>query len=371
MRSATCSIWRISNNFSGMSAKLPLRYKVTITVNMISLENTEEYKEFADLVKIGLGDTVRCYNKRLGIGTSARAIKIKWDCITNSVKEVTLGDYQYDFLKKWNSTTQKISAILNKDGSVMAEKVQGILDGIQTQLKIQSTAAKKVDGRVFCIEDTDELSDLYGCTILGTQGLQIAHEKNAKGEWDWITAMTVKGILADAIIAGLLSDKSGKNWWNLDTGEFCITEGVLRINGSVAKYGFDYTAEEYDILNKKILGIEETTIEDLERYDFDGDGNLTVFDLITLRQLVDGTLESKVLNTSVEINPLESQNIIKTQGVSIGIRGIKVYSLKADDVYSNNYYIYENNRFVKGYTGTFNVADHTVNVVGGLITSII
>lgn len=199
-------------------------FKVTIEVDMVVLENTEEYKDFQDLVRIGLGDTVRCYNTRIGIATEARAIKIKWDCITDSVESVTLGDYQYDFLKEWSSTIEKIENVINKDGNVVAERVQGILDGIKTQIKVQSTAAKPVDGRVFIVEDLDPESPLYGCMIFGTQGIQISKKRTADGRaWDFSTAMTANGIIADAIITGLLSDKSGKNWWNLDTGELNLS----------------------------------------------------------------------------------------------------------------------------------------------------
>lgn len=199
-------------------------FKVTISVEMAALENTEEYKDFKDLVKVGLGDTVYCNNSRLGITTTARAIRIKWDCITDSVKEVVLGDYEYDILNEWGSTIKKVESILNKDGTVTAERVKGILDGINTMIKIQSSAAKKVDGRVFMIEDLDEESPLYGCMIAGTQGIQISKKRTEDGRgWDFTTAMTAEGIIADAIIAGILTDKLGKNSWNLNTGEMNIS----------------------------------------------------------------------------------------------------------------------------------------------------
>ena len=112
---------------------------VTIEVDMVALENTEEYKDFTDLVKVGLGDTVGCYNSKLDITTQARAIKIVWDCITDSIKSVILGDYAENVLDAFGSSISRIESIFNKNGTVMAERVQGILDGIKTQLKIQST----------------------------------------------------------------------------------------------------------------------------------------------------------------------------------------------------------------------------------------
>ena len=59
---------------------------------------------------------------------------------------------------------------------------------------------------------------------MGTQGLEISKTRTADGRnWDWTTAMTAEGIMAGTIIAGIISDKTGKSWWNLDTGEMQMT----------------------------------------------------------------------------------------------------------------------------------------------------
>lgn len=208
---------------------------VTIEVDMIALENTDEYKEFTDLVKVGLGDIVGCYNSKLDITTQARAIKVVWDCITDSIKSVVLGDYEKNVLDAFGSTISRIESIFNKDGTVMAERVQGILDGIKTQLKIQSTAAQPVEGRAFVIEDLDPESPTYGCMVFGTQGVQISKQRTADGRgWDWTTAMTASGIVADVIIAGLLTDKKGNNSWNLETGEMNI-KGAFLSNSKIVQ----------------------------------------------------------------------------------------------------------------------------------------
>lgn len=210
-------------------------YKVTIDIDMVSIENTEEYKDFTDLVKIGLGDTVGCYNRRLGITTKARAIVLKWDCITDSVKEVTLGDYEYNVLDQWNSTVSKIENIVNSDGTVAAEKIQGILDAISVQLRYQKDAAHKQDVRAILFEDLDPESQLYGALAIGTQGIQISQTRTADGrDWDWTTAATAKGMIADVIITGLISDKLGRNWWNLDTSEFQLASTTAVGDSTVA-----------------------------------------------------------------------------------------------------------------------------------------
>lgn len=71
---------------------------ITLNVDLVDLSRTEEYKEFAGLEKVSLGDTVGVYHPDLGISTEERVIEITWDCINDSVKKLTLGDYEYNYL---------------------------------------------------------------------------------------------------------------------------------------------------------------------------------------------------------------------------------------------------------------------------------
>lgn len=179
--------------------------KVTIRADMVLLQNTEQYQEIRELEEVSLGDTVHCVNNHLGITTDARVIELEYDCVRKKVSAVVIGDFQKNYFDGVTSSTQKIDSVINPNGTVMADKVQGILNGIQTQLQIQSTISQKVDGVVFRIEDLDPESPTYGCMILGTQGLQISKTRTEDGkDWDWSTAMTAGGIVADTIVSGIL-----------------------------------------------------------------------------------------------------------------------------------------------------------------------
>lgn len=217
--------------------------KVSISADMILLQDTDQYKDYKVLESVSLGDTIHCKHSKLGIVTDARVIALEYDCIQKRVTSVELGDFKNDYFDRVTSSTGKVESIINPDGTIMAEKVQGILNGIYTQLKLQSTVAQKVKGRAFTVEDLDPDSDLFGCMTWGTQGLQLATRRTADGkDWDWTTAVTARGILADAIIAGILTDKTGKNYWNLDTGEFRLSGEAFKVD--------DQTVEDY--VNGKI-----------------------------------------------------------------------------------------------------------------------
>lgn len=225
--------------------------KVSISADMILLQDTDQYKDYKVLESVSLGDTIHCKHSKLGIVTDARVIALEYDCIQKRVTSVELGDFESNYFDRVTSSTDKIESIIAPDGSVMAEKVQGILNGIYTQLKLQSTVAQKVNGRAFTVEDLDPDSPLYGCMTWGTQGLQLAVRRTADGrDWDWTTAITAHGIFAGAIIAGVLADKTGKNYWNLDTGEFRLSAEAFKVD--------DQTVEDY--VNGKINGMTQEEI---------------------------------------------------------------------------------------------------------------
>ncbi len=202
---------------------------VTIKVSMIDLSKTEQYKDFEGLISVGLGDTVHCYNYKLGITTEARIIKLTWDCIKNEAGEMTLGDYEYNYFDELTSSLQAVSQIIGPGNTVIAERVAGVLNAINTQLRYQKNVAQTADVRAILFEDTNPESPTYGAMCLGTQGFQIADSRTEDGEdWDWTTAFTAKGGYANVLITGLLSDKTGKSFWNLDTGELQLSGDFMQ-----------------------------------------------------------------------------------------------------------------------------------------------
>lgn len=220
--------------------------KVSITANMVLLQYTEQYKDIQILETVSLGDTVHCRNTHLDIVSDARVIELEYDSIRKKVSSVVLGDYEYNYFNDVTSSTEAIQGILNPDGTVMAERVQGILNGIYTQLRLQSTAAQKVNGVAFKVEELDESSPLYGCMIWGTQGIQISTTRTQDGrDWDWTTAITANGIVANAIVTGLLTDKTGNNYWNLDTGEFQLSSTTTIDGNPIATA--DQTIKSVDV----------------------------------------------------------------------------------------------------------------------------
>lgn len=183
--------------------------KVSISVDMVMLENTELYSDVKSLEKVSLGDTVHCRHSKLDVVTDAKVIEMEWDCILNEVVSVVLGDYQYNYISNVSSMINRIESAIRKDGTVIGQQVQGIINGARAQLKAMSSVAKKSSVRAVLFEDYDEDSPTFGAMCLGTMGFQIASKRTADGrDWDWRTFGTGQGFFADFIVAGtMLADR--------------------------------------------------------------------------------------------------------------------------------------------------------------------
>lgn len=197
---------------------------VTIDINMFALAKTEEYKDFADLEDIRLGDTVHCIHERLGIDTRAKAIEIEWDCILDQISTIKIGAYEYDYLAELSDVAGRISGAIRPDGSLIAERISGFIDAATTQMRAQYNAAERQDVLAMLFENLDESSPLYGAVAIGTQGIQISKTRTQDGRsWVWRSAFTADGLIADNAIVGVIADKAGLNYWNLETGEFRLS----------------------------------------------------------------------------------------------------------------------------------------------------
>lgn len=220
--------------------------KVNLKIGMIDLTRTDMYKDYSVLETVHLGDTVHCKHSVLGIVTDARVIDIRWDCIRNCVDSIEIGESQYDYFEAVNTAINsipKVPDVFDERGNVMANYISGVIDLAKTRLEYQKNNAQRSDVRAILYEDTAEtLSDgtpnpQYGSLCIGTVGIQISHEKDIYGDWIWGTAIDFQSINAAHIIAGILADKTGTNYWNLENGEFRLSPmAEVDDNTTLAQY---------------------------------------------------------------------------------------------------------------------------------------
>lgn len=221
------------------------RPNITYSISMIDLSRTDEYKNYSELLRVVLGDTVHVRHRRLGIATDPRVIKMTYDCITEKVESLILGDYEASCVNDTASVISSVADAISPGGTVIAEQIKGVIDLLNTSLRAQKDIAKKQDVRAILFEDTDKDSPTFGAMSIGTQGIQISKRRNETDtDWLWGTAIDFQTIYADYIIGGILSDRTGKSYWNLDSG-------IINLAGRFINYSDD-GYKSVDINNNRI-----------------------------------------------------------------------------------------------------------------------
>ena len=218
---------RASDYFTENNCDVP---NITYKVDIVDLARLDAYKDIKNLVSIGFGDTAHIKHRKLNIETKARLIECDYDCILKKYDSMTLGDYETKYFENADSVIQAAQKVIDKKtSSLIAEKIKGIIDATQASLYAQRNVAKKMDYRAMKMEDLDPDSQTYGATCYGTSGLEFSDTRTEDGkDWKWGNAFGPKGLIANAIITGILSDKSGSFYLNMDTGKLVMNDGTFK-----------------------------------------------------------------------------------------------------------------------------------------------
>lgn len=280
---------------------------ITYDVDMVDLSRTDLYKDYAGLLNVQLGDTVHVKNRRMGIETTARVITLVYDCITQKVTSLTLGDYEANYFNDVSSTVSTVNGLNEavgniydpNSGTVIAGKISGVINLLQTTLKAQKNIAQKQDVRAILFEDLDPDSPTYGALCIGTQGIQIAKKRNETDtDWVWGTAIDFQSINADYVVTGVLTDATGRFSLNLNTGELYIQD-LSNLKTTVTQIQFDV-----DGIKSTVSGMQE---------DVNLIKNTPILEISTnfpSQQVLDQT-------TSTYIPDFSSQNMVMTPVVRI------------------------------------------------------
>lgn len=311
--------------------------KISISADMVLLSDTEDYKDYKVLETVSLGDTIHCRHNRIGIVTDARVIELTYDALSKKVTDVVLGDFQRDYFSDVSSAVNRIDGAIRSDGTVMADKIAGFINGAVTRLGAQYNAAKKQDVLAILFENLDETSPMFGALAIGTQGILISRQRTSDNRgWEWTLAIDYNGIIADTIVAGVLSDRLGKNYWDLDKGKLNITDCDINIDVQDSSVSSITLRTQPNSQGRRI----STSIGALGLILRNGDG----FNAdINSDSIIIGTKE---LLKFFEVNSREEY---------VSVAGL----LSADKVASSD-----------GANGTYTIATHKITVRNGIVTDI-
>lgn len=292
--------------------------QITYNVDMVDLSKTDLYKDYKNLLTVNLGDTVHVKHRKLGIETSARVISMAYDCITKKVESLVLGDYEANYFNDVSSIANSASQVINtSNNTLMADKIAGIINLLNTSLRAQKDIAQKQDVRAILFEDLDKSSPTFGALCIGTQGIQIAKKRNATDtDWQWGTAIDFQSINADYVITGILTDRQGNFYLDMNTGDLRMKNGTFvgNITGGSIKIGSNFSVDSSGNLVAKNANFQ---------------GNVSGSN-ISGTNITGGTINGSTIDTRENINVgtyayLNNQSNSAISGVYIKYQG-KVYT---------------------------------------------
>lgn len=206
---------------------------VSLTVSFVQLEQTEEYKDKALLERVSLCDTVNVEFEKLGVSATAKCIKTVYDAIRERYVSITLGDAKSGLsgtvASKLDVDTVKDE--VTTDLSFAIDKATNMITGNLGGYVVfhSSTGGDQPDE--ILIMDTPDINTATKVWRWNKSGLGysnngyngpfgLAMTQDGAIVANYITSGTLSAAL---IKAGLLSDASGKNYWNMETGEFSLS----------------------------------------------------------------------------------------------------------------------------------------------------
>ena len=302
---------------------------ITYQVDMVDLAKTEEYAAFKDLVTVNLGDTVHIKHRRLDIETQARIVALEYDCIQQKVTSLTIGDSVQNYFDKTSDITNAAGQVIDTStNTLMANRIAGVINLLNASLRAQKNVAQRQDVRAILFEDTDESSPTYGALCIGTQGIQISKERNETDtDWEWGTAIDFQSIVADYIITGILTDKTGNFYLNLDTGELMMKDGTFQ--GTIS------TLKDLNVGNNIYLNVNDGTA--VKTIKFSDQASITFSRVGGTNEVSTRVYDPNGGQGYTTVSAMYS-NIGKTrQGLEVFIRGndgsSETYSMTADGAY--------------------------------------
>ena len=218
-----------------------------LTIDFVQLWQTEEYKDFAAMQRVSLCDTVSVFYPAAGISkVKQRVIKVVYNVLMDRYDSIELGKLQTSLGRAIrNEILQEVPTTSMMDAAIQyaTDLIRGGLGGY-----VVMTPGSNGYPQEILIMDTPDVNTAINVWRFNQGGLGHSHS-GYQGPFDDIaltqdgkinaTMITTGIINANLIKAGIITDDSGRNSWNLATGQFKTKQGEIAnftINGSTISY---------------------------------------------------------------------------------------------------------------------------------------
>lgn len=215
---------------------------LALTKNALKTRTTPVVSYTADVTALGqagydpegadVGDSVQIIDTSFTnpLRLEGRILQIEED-LAGSLADtkITLGNIRQSYTQRLAAQQQALDKLVSNSGAWNSAAggtgpyMKDLIDRINQIMNATGGYTYLKPGQGIYVYDKPEDQNPTQCIHIGGGYWRIADHKNANGDWDFRSLANGKGIFADTIFTGRLSDAAGLNYWDMDTGEFSLS----------------------------------------------------------------------------------------------------------------------------------------------------
>lgn len=215
---------------------------LTLTKNALKTRATPVVSYTADVTALGqaglssegtdVGDSVQIIDTSFAtpLRLEGRILQIEED-LAGSLADtkITLGNIRQSYTQRLAAQQQALDKLVSNSGAWNSAAggtgpyMKDLIDRINQIMNATGGYVYLKPGQGIYVYEKPEDQNPTQCIHIGGGYWRIADHKKANGDWDFRSLANGKGIFADTIFTGRLSDAARRNYWNLDTGEFSLS----------------------------------------------------------------------------------------------------------------------------------------------------
>ena len=181
---------------------------------------------------VDVGDSVQIIDSAFTptLRLEGRVLKIEEDLIgTLADTTLTLGNIAQSYTQRMAAQKQQLDKLINSSGAWndaaggKGVYIADLIDRINQIMNETGGYVYQTPNQGIYVYDKPIDQNPTQVIQIGGGYWRCASSRKSNGDWNWRSLANGKGIFADAIYTGLLSDAAGYNSWNLDTGDFKLS----------------------------------------------------------------------------------------------------------------------------------------------------
>lgn len=228
---------------------------LALTKNALKTRTTPVVSYTADVTALGqagysaegtdVGDSVQIIDTSFAtpLRLEGRILQIEED-LAGSLAEtkITLGNIRQTYTQRLAAQQQALDKLVSNSGAWNSAAggtgpyMKDLIDRINQIMNATGGYTYLKPGQGIYVYDKPEDQNPTQCIHIGGGYWRIADHKKANGDWDFRSLANGKGIFADTVFTGRLSDAAGLNFWDMDTGEFSLSARTAVGGKTVQQY---------------------------------------------------------------------------------------------------------------------------------------